>query len=194
MGNVRVVAINLNRIQNISLLSALNEANKWLLDIQLVFEEEINNVGINYKNVWDYCLQLLNDDGVKTLFIAGGAGGFAGANNKPPIAIVGDIFVYATSMKQYDAIALYKIEEANRMNLTSPDLVEINPDIFTRNAQIGAMIHEVLHMFGFNHEDGGIMAEWYNWPNTYIPVKMLYQKVKLSWWQKLLQLIRSFFS
>ena len=37
------------------------------------------------------------------------------------------------------------------------------------NGQMGAWIHEMGHVVGANHEDGGVMLEWWNWPKTSLP-------------------------
>ncbi len=91
------------------------------------------------------------------LFIMKGAGAWAGSNTAPQgggVGVVGDAVI--------DEIVGREPSACKRITgWGAPQC--------SRDGQIGAALHELLHTFGLRHEDGGIMSEWWDWPRAALP-------------------------
>lgn len=81
--------------------------------------------------------------------IAQGAGGFAGSHPECRVALVGDVC----------------LDEIIERTPSAGQLLGLPSILLTRNAQIGTILHELLHLSGYEHQQGGIMAEPWKYPN-----------------------------
>lgn len=122
-----------------------------------------------FRDVWAWA-----NAHVKTLYpnnpivvLVEGAGGFAGANPDTGVALLGDACLD---------------EVLRRKNSRCRQLVP-SPELYCyRNAQAGALLHELLHLSRFAHEDGGIMAEPWEYPHTILPGIPVWAHEVLSPW------------
>ena len=148
------------------------ETNSYVTFLQLDEQPTLENVGEICKSLHDKL------ESAYRVFIVPGVGAYAGALWYGA-AILGDACFEE----------LIELERPTACNTI------LNGDKWTcsKNGQIGAMLHELGHLYGLEHEDGGFMQHYKTWPDVSVPDKayeigMLTRKT--PWRSKLLSFIR----
>lgn len=164
-----IVPVNTSRVEELKLKVAWESAQFWLasrsklaLNVSLLPREDWAVESSKDPVVWDTAQLRAKRLLGRGCFIVKGAGGFAGSNKSAKVAVVGD----------------YAIDAITNGHYVTPE-----GHTYTSNSQIGSIIHEVLHMYGLRHEDGGIMsAALHNWPDTFLPTKAQYTSLFTRPW------------
>jgi len=141
---------------------------------------------IDHENVAQFCEKLHAEMGqAYRVFLVRGAGAYAGALWYGA-AILGDACID---------------EVAGAPRPTACDeLVGGDEWTCSRNGQIGAMLHELGHLYALEHEDGGFMQHYKTWPDVAIPQKardvMFLEETPAEtppdarpWWRRLVALL-----